>query len=346
MLGINIPYDDFVLTTNGSKCISHLTPGDILYEYGTSEPLEVQEVIKTDIQTIWSIEYNDKRKMHGTESTPIIYGDRMFPLKDAVRIGKYPPLPTFALDFYKGHIESPLFPDPYMAGALLIHGDYDDEYVNLPIETRATPNNFIRFKTTSAIAEILGEDKIYFHWKHKSSTERIKWKEYFPPVHMMYVTWRQAGTPIIPVSYMRASINDREKFIRGVFDVGYNRSVIPDNVGTMNCELTHLEEVQKMLWSLGYLSKIVYNPMIKLSNGKNWRLELLGNYQNYPGVFYDISHIRHALDRDNKIVPKEPNMRLKIKKIERIGRGYTYKVRVNKPHAICVTSNFLPKVTI
>lgn len=70
--GINFPHDVKVLTTKGPKCIRDLTPGDMLYEYWTSQLLEVQEVVKSKIQMIWNIRYNDGRR-HSEQLLHLLY---------------------------------------------------------------------------------------------------------------------------------------------------------------------------------------------------------------------------------------------------------------------------------
>lgn len=344
-LGINLPYDINVHTTKGIKCVRHLTPGDKLYEYGTSNLLEVQEVLKSDIQTIWQVVYNDGRLTYGIGSTPVLYGDKIISLKEAARRGNYPPIKTFAIDYHRDDVIAPLFPDPYTAGALLVHGDYDDEFINLPINGICEPNNFIRFMHKSNTAQVTGKDKIYFSWAHRSEEERITWKEFFPR-YEMYVTSKDGAAPLIPKEYLESSIRDRRKFIRGVFDVGYSKDITPDVVATMNSTSMLLTDVQKILWSLGVLSKIVANPMIPLSRWRNFRLEILGEYTNYPGFFYSIGNINKILDNDNRINPKGSAFKLKISKILKFNQGYTYEVRLNKPHAIYTSANFLPIVSL
>lgn len=341
--GINFPHDVKVLTTKGPRCIRDLTPGDMLYEYWTSQLLEVQEVVKSKIQMIWNIRYNDGRVTFGTASTPIVYGDRIIPLIEAARMGKFPPIDTFAVEYHKEQITEPLFPDAYSTGALLLYGDYDDEYINLPIDGICEPNNFIRFMYNSEIAQVLGKDRIYFSWKHTSEEKCITWKEFFPK-YKMFVTSRDSLTPIIPIEYMEASILDRRKLIRGIFDAGFSKNVTPDCVATLNSSEFRLKEVQKILWSLGVTSKIIYNPIMPLSRGMNFRLEITGKYKNYPGFFYSVDNIYRTLGNDNRICPREGEFKFRISKIEKFNQGYTYEVRLNRPGSIYTTANFLPRV--
>lgn len=344
-LGINFPHDSRVLTTKGSKCIHDLVPGDKLYEYWTSNLLEVQDIIQSKIQTIWKITYSDGRSTLGIGSTPVLYGDKIVPLKEAANRGKFPPIDTFAIDYNKEEIVDPLFPDPYSAGALLTYGDYADECINLPIHGICEPNNFIRFMHNSEIAQVLGKDKIYFSWKHTSEEKCITWKEFFSKYKSAVVSLDSVD-PIIPIEYKRASITDRRKFIRGVFDVGFSKDVTPDCVATLNSTEFKLREVQEILWSLGVLSKIIYNPMIPLLRGMNYRLEIIDKYKNYPGFFYSVGDIRRILDNDNRICSRDQDFRLKIIKIEKFNQGYTYEVVLNKKNAVYTTANFLPRVSL
>lgn len=318
--------DIIIQTQRGDIPLSNTNIGDIVYNYETGDELEIKGFTTSDIEDVYEAEYTDGRKAYYRYSELIYKGD----------IQQYP------IEYNKNRIVHPLTPDSYITGALIIYGKNDDKYLNLPLD-RTAVNSLFAHKYQLNYGDKLGNNRVYFSYDGKSRDDLITWKEFFPD-YLFYGRTKNPRNPIVPLEYRRASIDDRWQFIRGVFDMGFDEKLFPDS-----CSIGHESErsllaVQEILWSLGILSTIIYDPNLLSLNKRGWeyRLDIQGNYNGYPGFFYDISSLEKMLKKQ-KIIQK---FKLQLKSIKWYTRAYSSNIILEKPNMIYLTGNFLPRISI
>ena len=132
----------------------------------------------------------------------------------------------------------------------------------------------------------------------------------------------------------------------GAFDIGYSKSIFPDSISISLKDEYRLVLIQRMLCSMGILSNVYYDPTMKDKYERKYRLDIVGNYDTYPGFFYDINYINRVLINDNRKFNFERPFELRIKPIKKYTEGYMYNIEVNKPNAIYIDSNFLPRISL
>ena len=283
----------------------------------------------------------------------------------------------YIINYNQKKIVAPLYPDPYIAGALLIYGDENDQCLNLPSDSLAV-NNLFAHKYQLNYGGIVSPDgKVYFRYNGKSVDDLITWKEFFSQYVFAGSPENLENPPIVPLEYARASIADRLKFIRGVFDVGYMKRLFPNSCGIAHTSKAKLVEVQKVLWSLGILSIITYDDVTpcllqldKISTplepldpytgnlrvsiefkiptsykGKDYRLYVLGKTSRYPGYFYNIDSIENMIENVYKN-QKYLKFQFQIKSVELFTTTSVTDVILAKPYLAYLTDNFLPKISV
>ena len=357
MIGINQTISTYIETSKHSNVpIEDLIPGDKIYEYKTNKFLEVRRVKKLPKDTIWEITYNDGRLSYISSSdllftgrdickiipaidTPLIRNPLDNSLSQLFDIHQYP------IEYNSETLLDILMPDPYIAGALLIHGDFDDEYINLPLDKESADNHFAHRYNLDFSEMKVGKGKCYYQYNGAPKGEAIKWVDFFKG-HHIYATTKCMEDPIISPCYTRAPIKDRWKFIMGAFDIGYSKSIFPDSISISLKDEYRLVLIQRMLCSMGILSNVYYDPTMKDKYERKYRLDIVGNYDTYPGFFYDINYINRVLINDNRKFNFERPFELRIKSIKKYTEGYMYNIEVNKPNAIYIDSNFLPRISL
>lgn len=351
MLGLNEYIPIYVQSRRGVVSIDDINYGDTVYEYGTGRELKVIDITNREDDNIYRAEYTDGRSQIYRANDLLFTGNGIGSVAELSKRKDFPEMPLKAIELFRAPVSRPLYPDPCIAGALIIFGRYDTPYINLPLD-RSGVNQLFAHKYNLDYADKLEDNTTFYAYNGGDKSEPITWKEFFP-YYDFYATSGMARSPLIPDEYTRASIIDRKKFIRGVFDIGYSPDMFPDNVGIASTSEDRLSEVQKMLWSLGVLSKISYDPNLPLARGRNYRLDIIGEYDGYPGFFYDINNIRRHLRNDNIIKRPISDFKMKISSIgpvhhngSYICRGYMRNIVLNKPRALYVTDNFLPRVSI
>lgn len=351
MLGLNEYIPIYVQSRKGIVPIDDLGYGDTVYEYGTGKELTVIDITGQEDDKIYNVEYTDGRSQIYRARDLLFTGNDIGLVGDLSKRKEFPEIPLMPTELFRAPVSRPLYPDPCIAGALIIFGRYDTPYINLPLD-RSGVNQLFAHKYNLDYADKLEDNTTFYTYNSGDKSKPITWKEFFP-YYDFYATSGMACSPLIPDEYTRASIIDRKKFIRGVFDIGYSPDMFPDNVGIVSTSEDRLGEVQKMLWSLGVLSKISYDPNLPLARGRNYRLDVIGEYDGYPGFFYDINNIRRHLRNDNIIKRPISDFKMKISSIgpvhhngSYICRGYMRNIVLNKPRALYVTDNFLPRVSI
>lgn len=364
MLSLNSYIPTIVHTSRGPKEITHLSPGDLLYEYKTGNYLEV---LGTQIGTIpvniFQVDYSDGRSEIYRIRDMIYNGEYIMHLDDLIKYRIFKEIKSYELEYnleYTGEsgyvrrtpvIES-LFPDPYIAGALLINGNYDSPYINLP-DDRHSADQLFAHKYNLDFADKIGDGYNYYSFNGDDKCNMITWKEFFKNIDC-YATTGKVTSPIIPTKYEFSDIGNRKKLIRGIFDVGYDQEIFPDSICITNRNEERLKVVQRILWSLGILSIINFGSVNKLDNiDRCYQLHVVGQYDGYPGFFYDISSIKKNLDNDNKLIYHTNPFELKIKDIHTVKKngneilkGYMSNVILKKKNALYLTQNFIPRVSV
>lgn len=329
-----------VLTTNGEKFVSKLNVGDMLYNYLTTEPIEIRKIEKIHNDFCYLIIYSDGRSLiYGEYET--LYSDfieRRYSIKTLYNNGKFDSddcqgiiLPK-SYNFRKYNDISSLT-DPTLIGALYAYGNWESTIANLPISTTMAQqlygDNFIYTKIYDGIEQIsfmyLSHEDIRFY--------DFFYKEYFDEVKD-FINRRT-----IPLRYKYASKEDRIKFLTGIYNLD---KVYTYLFGEISLKLNNefvASEIQLMLYSLGYSSTIMrYHNDVFLSlrklNGKippfikNQKIicEILKN-SNMKGY--------ESYDSDYFIKPEI---------IKKIDQPFTwYRIHYDDYLAGYTTANFLPK---
>ena len=371
-----------VQTERGDVPIEQVTVGDVVYEYNTGRPYEVIDIVEED-RMMYRAKYNDGRIMYHSEGEVDVLKS-IVPSQECIRFGS--------------RIANPLQTDAYTAGAFLVYGDRSDEYMNLPFDISCVNIHFgnlynIEFDNTLPV-----DGKRYYRFKGSPVGSRIKWIEFFPNLNSgtiinatmdtssqnlgseggsvsvnidLHYYGPNASTNLIPLEYQHARIVDRMKFIRGVFEMGYNRLIFPNDCGIAHWDKKYLEEVQKILWSLGILSVIEYDeetasgyhPVIttnvsqlesgggsvsvnieyKPNEGRFWQLYVVGKSAVEPGLFYNIETIENMLDSKFRTW-KYVKMKFQINSLTELEQHKTPRLIFRKPCLQYFTDNFLPKI--
>lgn len=350
MIGSNEYIGKKVYTQRGIIDVKEVVPGDTVYEYGTNEKLRVISTVDSECKDLLQIVYTDGRTSICTDEENVLNGDEIIPIFELSKTKMFQEIDVSPVDFNYGRITEPLFPDPYVAGALLIYGRYDTEYINLPLDRSAADQLFSN-KYSLDFADKLEDNTTFYAWNSSDPANPITWNEFFPK-YDCYVKSRKVTSPLIPKEYTDAPIRDRMKFIMGVFDIGYNKEMFPNSVGIAHIKEERLMEVQRLLWSLGVLSKITYDPLLPLARGREYRLDILGNKERYPAFFYDINAINQQILNNKFVNPINP-FKFMIDRITplkengaEIKNGFTTNLLLDKHKAIYVSENFLPRVSL
>jgi len=336
-----------VLTQRGIVEYNDLLPGDYVYEYGTSKRLEVQKVITPDHHihnSIYRVIFTDGRVRYFQENDMVFTGTSIVPIE---LVGRNPEIVNIKQHplHYRHRGEKPLDPDAYLAGAFIMFGSYDDKYINLPAYMTGINDVFAHKHSVEYADEPLTNNRV--HFRYIGTDKPITWKKFFD-CNKNYITTKDMRIPIIPDIYSRATYKNRIQFVRGVFDAGYNKELFDDNtVGIVDKTDYRLIEFQRVLWSLGILSKVEFDPYIDPSNDNKYKLTIFGNEHGYPGFTYLLDSIEHLLDQDNKIIDYDNQFSVKVSSICRMNYyGYKKNLLLNKPNAIFLSDNFLPLVSM
>lgn len=351
MTGLNEYIPIHVYTQRGLVEISDIYPGDYVYEYGTSNMIEVLNIEYISDSHISEVKYNDGRSQIYQNTELFFTGKMITRLYNAFDKGKVAQIHMYPTKFNSRNITTKLFPDPYIAGALIIHGRYDTRYINLPLD-RSAADQLFAHKYNLDFADLLEDNTTFYAWNGTDRSQAITWKEFFPN-YDFFATSGKIYSPVIPNEYLFSSINDRWKFIRGVFDIGYSQDIFPDSVGIAHWSEDRLKAVQIMLWSLGIASRITYDPDMTLARGREYRLDVIGSYDGYPGFFYDVDAIRKNIRNDHELSRQIYPFQLEVKSIGpyisngvTINTGSMRNLLLEKSYALYITDNFLPRPSL
>jgi len=333
-----------IQTDRGNIHIDDINIGDIVYDYTSGAEHEVRAVVDSRVEDIYQIIYTDDRCSYHRESELIYVGGSTITCIHGLMLD-FKENPNFENNPQAGNIiqypikypnvKTPLNPDPYLAGALLIHGDLNYKHINLPYG-RSQANNYINNKYQTYHGHTINGYLEYFIRKGDPDNNKIEWEELFPKYSLLTIS----------DEYIRASINDRWQFIRGAFDIGYLKELSPDKVSIFSRDKNRLIDFQKILWSVGVISTI--NKYIN-EDQKNdhiiYMLEVHCDIDLYPSFFYHQPYKEYFLQKNKNVVKKPSYMKVRIENIIRSGRGYSKKIILDNIGTKILTDNFLPKVS-
>lgn len=339
-----------VLSKHGFILEELVLPGDFLYDYITKEWLEVKDVKSIPCTRLYEIHYSDGRIQYITDDEYIKIGDKYYTPEYIKEFKVYrQPISLHHVEYYP-QLRDKLKPNPYIAGALFIYGDYNKEYINIPFKCEKIINDICN--EFHFIYETYADKQTRVKFKYDSDfiNDYITWRKFFNKFKFFARTHNIDDVPI-PREYLYASIDNRIQFIRGAFDAGYTMNDSPDTVALNHWSKERLEWLQWLLWSLG-ISSVITNE----TDESNYRLDIIGEYKPdkgykyYPGFFYDNLYIRNMIDTDNRIYKTDPEEFITIDYIEEIDNPFKNelipKFYFDNNEVMIVDKNFLPKAVI
>lgn len=148
----------------------------------------------------------------------------------------------------------------------------------------------------------------------------------------------------IPDEYFYASIHDRWKLIRGIFDTGYAQArswgIAEDHVCLFHYNFNLINDIKELLLSVGVLSRV-----------SNWdseyRLDVIDAHKYSTKFFYNDGFITHMINMNMKY-PKPLCELPEIIKVHNSPftcpghRAIMVKIQTNEPNSIIVAEHFLP----
>ena len=328
-----------VITTQGIKPINAVNIGDKLYEYGTGDPIEVKDIVHTQCKNSVKVTFSDRREeIYGCcEYIPVGVLVTAKELADREVPGVFF---QYEVEFDRKRIRDPLYPDPYVAGALFMYGDYQDEYINLPSKRLEANANIFHGYNIENHSIDTDNDKAYYKYSGKVDNPKITWKEFFSK-YDFYAKDKCGIQPPIPLDYMFAWKKDRVQFIRGAFDVGYNIKLNPDRVCVNHWCKERLEWLQWIIWSMGIPAEIKEYPEYEDDKVK-YQLNVLGTAERYPGFFY-WSYLEHQIYQDYEHPLLDHPAHFGIVKAELIEGVYNMITPIFAKNTIYYSAQFLPR---
>ena len=325
-----------LLTHRGMVLEEDIRTYDLLYNYNTQQWVEIQDIDYVPIKKLFMIQYNDGREQIIHDNERVVIGDKIYNLDEINPLHvKRKPVELKATEFYDT-LNMGLEPDPYIAGALLMFGDYSIDYINLPSRCK------------EAIDHIANKYK--FEYDEKTTTfkyayvnEYVTWAYMFPQSYFFART-KLIDDPPIPREYLYASITDRCHFIRGAFDAGYIYDDSPDSVAINHWSKERLEWLQWIQWSIDIISEITTHTTSEYA----YRLDILGKHKYYPGFFHNNFYMRNMIDTDNRMIKADPVEQLMILYIEEIANPFRNELVprfiMRQSNQMVIDDKFLPKV--
>ena len=352
-----------ILTPYGTINPDMLEVGDTVLEYKTGRHLTISYITEVFVTRAFDVTYGDDITIRYGCRENIFTGNRICEAYQLTPEDRYYDVKTYPV-VYNKNITRPLTPDPYVAGALLIYGDQNDEFINLPID-RVQVNNQLSHMYNIDYYPLAKDGKVYFQYKGKQPAWRITWKEFFDKYYYFRGNTGDMDAKLVPIEYIMSSFDDRIQFLRGVFDTGYmyyNRKstqseyddivdLSPDVVSIQHSSLECLQVVQYMLGSIGIISTIVELP--KLSEKRPYTLQIrTDRLKYYPGFFYWFPNIQKMVDSDYTIQKLDPIHNNDITEINEVEVGYKWKEfqfigngsdKRNK-YALYMTDEWIPRI--
>lgn len=331
-IGKNNYIHTYCITEYGMKNIKEINIGDKVYEYETGELIEVQD-IKRNADIINEVHYNDGR-------VNLIASFEKIPEDFNIN----------ALEF-KG-LKTPLYPDANLAGAIFMYADLENDFVNLPLDL-VNINNLFANKYKVQYANKLDDKNTAYFSFIDTPDEVIKWKDLFSD-YKFYSKEKNLWDPMIPTDYVYSSIKDRMQFVMGAFDMGYDSDRFNGQAAIFNTNEDMLKILQKILWSLGILSKVKYSPgwidedydrFHYWKYKRFYELRLLDEKKNYPGMFYEIDNIDDIIIHDDWLYKFANNFKLKVTEVKKYKTGFIDNLVFDKPRYF-YTEDYLPRLSL
>lgn len=333
-------HNRMVLTSRGFRLEEHINVGDRIYNFDTNNFEEVVRVGHRPFNRLFIIHYSDGRDTFICEKELIRMGDMLYRAQDFIEYNiPRAVIKTKAVVFPT--ISTPVDPSAYIAGTLFGYADYNEERINIPAYADKVA---LHICNKYHYRSILNGNKIFFKYHKSVGDQYITWKDLFTN-YDFYSRYHDITDPPIPREYIYGTYQERVQFIRGVFDVGYQYELSNDQVCLYHDNYERLELIQRMLWSIGILNKI-YDNKIKFK----YRLDIIDEYRNYPGFFYDEFCIRNMVDADNRIVKSyDYHETLTIDSITEIPNPFLNElltvIEFEKPHVNMCNELYLSRIS-
>lgn len=344
------PLDDRIplkiQTHRGDLDIKDILPFDKVYDYVTGKEVVVQKLIQLPRKPVYRIGYTDGREDFYQHDELIHLGNRNVRLDQFFRFEKPEPITQHPMP-YDEVIREPLRPDPYVSGALLVYGEFDMPWINLPffsrydhpfiniLVDRLGPGTQLGFKYQ--LHPILDRKRRRLGFRYTRSGDFVTWMDFFGVT--MGSIHKKKHSEELPDIYIKASISDRWQFVRGVFDTGFDERDFPDDIAIGHRSEKRLRSFQRILWSLGVLSHIRPDPSLK--RGRKYRLDILSHRNEwdkffYQGKFYPVQHTNR----------RDSELRLRVKSFDLFGNAFSHGISLGEPGRLYITNNFLPRVSL
>ena len=330
-----------VQTSNGNRNIEDVIPGDTIYDIDGNLH-EVLDTVDSDKEDVYRIIYSDRRIDYYRGSELFVCNNKIGPVKDIylrkIDVSLRKAFRQRPIDYCNSSVDQRGFwrdpyIDPYTTGVLLTYGDFNDPNMNLPLY-RTTINNYFTNKYNLNYAKFGKLPKVYY--TYNGLKEPIQWKDFFENINT-------EDTCEFQYEYSRSSLYDRWKFIRGVFDFGNVDDEFFIKIG--HHDEKRLFMVQKMLWSLGIISSVTYDPH-DMPNGWKYSLTITDISADKTMFFYDEHKLRHLIANYQGLLKLHDDHWVGITEIRKYAVGYSKKILFKKRNVQFLTDNFLSRLSM
>ena len=293
------PYSEPVMTPNGIKSMGSLKVGDYVYNrFG--KPVKVTDIFEKGKLDVYEVTLQDGRTIRVNDDHLFSYftskGNLCTKsLRELIKSGIYRvdkrghkryrfalPIPVNPVQYSHTSIDY----DPYTLGALLGDGSLtvpDRIYISADKNKEFILNAIV--KNNDALAG----------WKANSPKNYTKAFVLKKPIgnhHRRYARLSDLNIPIqvakhssqkfIPQELMTSSINQRYQLLRGLFDTDGSALLRRGRNNTLAVEYSStsfklVKQVQKLLWSLGYICTLGIDKRIYAYGGHSYYLHIICN---------------------------------------------------------------------
>lgn len=299
-----------VLTNRGILDIGDILPGDYVYNSFDGHPMLVKEIHLLPLGSIYRVNYSDKRIMLYHDSQSIIYDTYHHYKNNTVSINYTSPDLLMTHTNISSHIEqyqidlsdnsNNIFNldiiDEYIIGPLLMYGDINDIYVNLPKKLfNNIDEEYIDSSCKYITGAIIYDDKVYFRSSYH--TTRLCWYDLLNSAIYANIRKNNSITDILS-SYLYTSVSTRSRLVKSIIKTGiykideYSKNVIIH----ISPNITLTQIFRNIMISLGINAEYVFiingnlNLLsIKFRNSKEFIYYCMNGYifetpySNYKG---------------------------------------------------------------
>ena len=320
-----------IFTDRGIMREKDVVIGDKLYEYISSRFLTVIGYNALPVKRLFKGTFDDGRETIFTDRDIFYIGDRqkITPLEmESMVTIKKPILVHHNVVNFKSKILNPDI-DFYAAGAFIGCGDTTDDKINILTKKASKINDYVK-QMYGYEASIIKEDRIYY--THPYDGHYITYNEFFDSLDLEL--------------YLCSEPYKRVLFLRGVMDAIYVKDNSPDYINFIIPESKDYERmvywIRQILFSMG-----VHNRLYEYEGKK--RLTILGEFRDYPGLFYDDIKIKNMIYTDQVVYNKRSSIYkyklIKVEEQEVPNDLFDINFLLNKHHAQYVSEDFLPRVS-